>query len=176
MDVGSGAGAAVGLAVRECLERPRVYAPRNVALTIPACARRQEVRFHVGGVSVSNQFLHGISVQLPPGRRPPAGHVQLAARIDEGRPATLPPSDLPTGLVDEPVMMAAKQDQVFELRFAAVRPVPDVVRVGEPEPAAREAAAPVSRLERPADRGWYGAGAAADIDRLAFTSMAKWYD
>jgi hypothetical protein len=38
----------------------------------------------------------------------------------------------------------AELDQVVELRRAAVRPVLDVVRVAEPEAAAREAAALVA--------------------------------
>ena len=64
----------------------------------------------------------------------------------------------------EPVMVAAKEEQVVELRFAAVGPVPDVVRVGEPEPAAREPAAPVPRVERPSDRGRHGALLAAHVE------------
>jgi hypothetical protein len=34
--------------------------------------------------------------------------------------------------VDQPVMKPTQQDEVFELRLAAVSPVPDVMPVGKP--------------------------------------------
>ena len=49
-------------------------------------------------------------------------------------------------------MMAATQEQrILQLRLAAVRPVYDVVGVGEAEPTAWEATAAVSDVERTAE-------------------------
>ena len=54
-------------------------------------------------------------------------------------------------LVHEPVMPPAQQHRVGQTRLPAVGPVPDMMRLGEPAPAARVPAAPVPLLQRPAE-------------------------
>jgi hypothetical protein len=56
--------------------------------------------------------------------------------------------DLVALLVDRAVMPATEEREVRERGRATLRPVPDVMPLAEREPAAREAAAPVSRVER----------------------------
>ena len=56
-------------------------------------------------------------------------------------------------LVHRPVVPPAQQHEVRERRLPAVGPVPDVVRIAAPGRAAREAALPVARGQRAAQRG-----------------------
>ena len=64
--------------------------------------------------------------------------------------------------------MAATQEYgIVQLGFSAIRPVHDVVGVGESEPTGWEAAAAVSGIERTAKRRWDGAGLAAYIQYRA---------
>ena len=62
------------------------------------------------------------------------------------------------------MMAPAQKHQILEAGRAAVDPVLDVVRVAAAGRAAREAATPVARLQRPPDRGRNGAGLAPDIE------------
>ena len=67
--------------------------------------------------------------------------------------------------VDEPVVSAAEQEQVLELRLAAGGPVLDVVAVGEePVRTAGVAAASVAESEGAAEGGRDGAFAAAVVE------------
>ena len=63
-------------------------------------------------------------------------------------------------------MPPAKLHQVVEPGRAAVRPVPDVMRIAPPGRAAREAAAPIPRHERAAQRRRDRARLPADVQHL----------
>ena len=65
-------------------------------------------------------------------------------------------------------MMAATQEQrILQLRLAAVRPVHDVMGVREAEPAAWEATATVSDVERTSERRRDRAGLATYVEHGA---------
>ncbi len=55
-------------------------------------------------------------------------------------------------LVHQSVVETAEQDQIFQLRLAAVGPVPYVVGVREAEPTAWESASTVPVLQSPPER------------------------
>jgi hypothetical protein len=61
----------------------------------------------------------------------------------------------------------AQEDGIVEARLAAVGPVSEMMRVGEPETAARESAATVPDVEGTAQRGGDRARAAADVEYRA---------
>jgi hypothetical protein len=65
--------------------------------------------------------------------------------------------------VHRPVMPAAEQRQVRQHRGPALSPVVEMVALGNPNPAAWEAAAPVAMLERPPQGGWNGPGPRPDL-------------
>ncbi len=69
-------------------------------------------------------------------------------------------------------MMTAQEQQVCQRSLASVGPVLDVMRVGEAQAAAREAAAPIADLERPADGRRNGAGLPAYIQHGAVAGAA----
>ena len=70
-------------------------------------------------------------------------------------------------LVDPAVMAATQEQRIVQLGLSAVRPVHDVVGVGESEPAAREATATVSDVERTAERRRDRAGLATHVEHGA---------
>ena len=74
---------------------------------------------------------------------------------------------LQAAFVHRPVMPPAKLHQVVEPGRAAVRPVPDVVRIAPPGRAAREAATPIPRRERTAQRRRDRARLPADAEHLS---------
>ncbi len=63
-----------------------------------------------------------------------------------------------------PVMAPTKQDEVVEPGLSAIRPVLDVMRVTEAQPAAWEATASVPMVERPPDGGGDGPGLSAHVE------------
>ena len=69
-------------------------------------------------------------------------------------------------LVHSPVVYAAQQRGVRQLRRPAIRPVHDVMHVADLQPASRKAAAAVPVFERAANRRWHGAAAPADVQDL----------
>src|SRR5262249_47967371 len=77
--------------------------------------------------------------------------------------------DGPAALVHEPVVAPAEEDEIHELRGAAVRPMTDVVGLDMARRASREAAAAVASLQRTPQRGRDLAGLAADAERLPGT-------
>ena len=66
--------------------------------------------------------------------------------------------------MEKAVVSSAQENEVRELRFAAVGPVDDVAGVAVPGGAAREAAALIAELQGPPDRRWNGAGLAAHAE------------
>jgi hypothetical protein len=78
------------------------------------------------------------------------------------------PLDVEPVFVHQPVVMAAEQYKIIDRSVAAIRPVPDVMRIDETAmAAAREAASAVARLQGTAQCRWYGPGLAADIEWIA---------
>jgi hypothetical protein len=78
-----------------------------------------------------------------------------------------------TFLVHQPMMNAAEQHEVLQLRLAAICPMFDVVGVGEAlVGAARKAAALVAGLEGSAEGGGDCAGLAADVEGIAVDVFA----
>src|SRR5215475_3034874 len=77
--------------------------------------------------------------------------------------------ELPSSFVDGAVVGPAEQGQVVQVGKAAVGPVGEVVGVGPGgwAVAAGEDAAAVAHDQCGAQRGWDGAGAPADVQRLA---------
>jgi len=73
-----------------------------------------------------------------------------------------------SALVHRPVMPAAQQDEVPKAGLAPIRPMSDVVGVGEPEPASRKPASPVPGLQRPPERRRHRAAPAPGSQHLAF--------
>jgi hypothetical protein len=71
--------------------------------------------------------------------------------------------DPPSFLVDCPVVAAAEENEVFQLRFSAIRPMHHVVCVRIPTPTAGKTAALVSELKGPADGWWHGPSFPAHI-------------
>ena len=76
--------------------------------------------------------------------------------------------DLPGGVVDDPVVLPAEQDEVLELGLAAVCPVGDVVGVAHDRGpgAARERAVLVAADDCPPERRGDEAVQAADVEDL----------
>ena len=72
-------------------------------------------------------------------------------------------------------MVTAEKEQVGQRSLASIRPVLDVMRVGEPEPAAREAAPAIADLERTAHGRRNGAGLPAYVEHGAVAGMAYAY-
>ena len=93
-----------------------------------------------------------------------------AAGIAEDELASSLALDRVGGLVKEAMVVTAEEDQVVELGLAAMGPVLDVVGV-EPAPvvAAREATAPVAKLEGAADCRGHGSRLSADREHLSRT-------
>ena len=58
--------------------------------------------------------------------------------------------DLIALLVDGPMMPATEHGQIRERGRATLGPMADVMALSEPNPAAREATAPISVVQRPA--------------------------
>ena len=78
------------------------------------------------------------------------------------------PSNRKTALVHQRVMRRAEQQQVFEIRLAAVGPVVHVMRIEIARVmAARERARPVAREYGFLQRAGYDALLAADVERPA---------
>ena len=72
--------------------------------------------------------------------------------------------------------MAAQQDQVFDRRAAAVRPVTNMMRIDEAVVVtARKTAAAVARLQDAAQGRRHGARPAADIERIARIFFSNLY-
>ena len=90
-----------------------------------------------------------------------------SARVDELHGAVLANSHAESAFVEQAVVAAAQQHEVRELRFAAVGPVDDVVRVTVLRGTAREAATPVAELQSAPDRRWNRAGLAVEAEDLA---------
>jgi hypothetical protein len=101
------------------------------------------------------------------GRR---GHLrhQPPPRCPEAHAALRVPLHPEPALVHRPVVHAAEQQQVVELRRAAVRPVLHVVRVAVAALTAGEATCvAVPLLERPADRRRHGPAPPPDVEHVA---------
>jgi hypothetical protein len=119
------------------------------ALPQPVRARRPRVEAEPLRVVVGAEGLDRIG-----------GHRGRRRDLGQG-PAVRPPEpEGPVGLsrhgvallVDRAVVPATEQHEVRERGRAALRPVADVMPLAEPEPAAREAAAPVPVVERAPQR------------------------
>ena len=92
---------------------------------------------------------------------------RLSLRCEEHDLPVAVATDLVATLVD-PAMMAATQEQrIVQLGLSAVRPVHDVVGVGEAEPTAWEATPTVSDVERTAERRRNRAGLATHVEHGA---------
>jgi len=78
-------------------------------------------------------------------------------------------ADFPGGVVDQPVVHAAEQDEVVQAGGSAVDPVHDVVGVAGDREAVttRERAVLVAQHQRDPDRGGDQALEAADVEDLA---------
>jgi len=137
----------------DCFHGSEVHVVRDVGFTLPAGPGGIEVGISSAAARVLDESFDRIDRQL--GRLARPSQVRLPFRVDEGwLPVLAPPLDLPAFLVQQPVMVTAQEQQVAELRLAPVSPVLDVMRVGEAQAAAREAAAPVPDLVRRfADKG-----------------------
>ena len=83
-------------------------------------------------------------------------------RMEELHGAISSHPHLEAAFVQEPVVPATQKHQVRELRFAAIRPVMDMVRVAVPGSAAGEAASAIPELQSSPDRRWNGARLATD--------------
>jgi len=115
------------------------------ALSQPTRARRPRVQAKPLRVVPRSEDVHGI-VEHPRRR----GHLPQdpAVRAAELKVAVGLSLELVALLVDRAVVPATEQGEVRERRRAALRPVPDVMSLAERKPAAWEAAAPVSVMER----------------------------
>jgi len=78
------------------------------------------------------------------------------------------PLDAEPAFVHQPVVMTAEQYEIVDRGVAAIRPVPDVMRIDETAMAAtRKPTSAVARLQGPAQCRRYGAGLAAYIEWIA---------
>jgi len=94
-----------------------------------------------------SQDLHGITAHFRSTRD--LGQ-RLAVRPAEPQFSVVLSIDLISLLVDGPMMPATEQGQIRERSRATLGPMADVMALSEPNPAAREAAAPISVVQRPA--------------------------
>ena len=144
----------------------------DVARVAPAGAGGVGVGYDAAAAVLPDELLERVGAELGRPRR--AADVDLAARIAERGAAVVLAArqfERPAVLVHEAVMVAAQEDGVPEARLAPIRPVDDVVPVGEPEPAGtarrrrvvREPAPPVPHLERAAERAGHGSPAAPHV-------------
>ena len=97
-------------------------------------------------VVARSENLHGIVRHLR--RRRQLGQ-NLAVRAAEAKRAVGLSLELVAPLVDGAVVPATEQGEVRERGGAPLCPVPDVMSLAERQPAAGEAAAPVTVMERP---------------------------
>ena len=105
------------------------------------------------------------------GRRAEVDEGLSAGAEERGGAAGAPELDPPSSLVEEAVMGTTDEQGVGQLRLASVRPVVDVMGIGEPEPTSGEAASAVANLECTAERGWDGAGAPTHVEDRVVRSV-----
>jgi DNA-binding NarL/FixJ family response regulator len=98
-----------------------------------------------GEIFVSERIMDGILRKLR--RVGPLLQVHTALRIPEDGAVLAPPLHGPLLLVHEAVVTAAQEHAVLEAGLALIRPVLDMMGVGEPQPAAGEPAAAVPHRE-----------------------------
>jgi hypothetical protein len=70
-------------------------------------------------------------------------------------------------LVDRTMMPPAEQDKIRQRGWATVSPVAHMMPLPDPHPAAREATASISVVQRPPQRGRNCPGAGTDLDQPA---------
>jgi hypothetical protein len=80
--------------------------------------------------------------------------------------------ELVTLLVDRAVVPATEQGEVRQRGGASLGPVTDVMALAEPDSAAREAAAAVAMVERPADRRGNRPGPGIDLHDPAVRAVS----
>jgi len=81
--------------------------------------------------------------------------------------------DLVSLLVDRAVMPSTEQRQVGERCRATLRPVVKMMALGDPNPAAGEAAAPVPLLERSSERRRDGPGSRPDLHHASLAVVPQ---
>ena len=119
---------------------------------------------------VGGSFLAVPTRRLGSGPDPVRGWVAGLGRGEElGSSVVGVDPDLPGGVVDDSVVVAAQQDHVLQAGFAAVGPVGDVVGVAHDRGpgAAGEGAVGVAADQGPPDRRGDEAVGAADVEDLA---------
>ena len=139
------------------------------ALPEPAGARRARMEAKTKGVVMRAERRDGIAAHGSSRRH--LGQRAAIRPLEPERPVggTRDPVAL---LVHRAVMPATEQREVRERGGPAVRPVAEVMPLGEADAAAREAAAPVPMEERPPQGGRNGAGPGPDLDHAALLVMA----
>jgi hypothetical protein len=80
--------------------------------------------------------------------------------------------DSETVFVHRPVVAPAKQHEIVEPRFSAIRPVFDVMCIAEAVPAARKTAPAIPVVEGSANGGRHGPALAAHIEHRPIGGVA----
>ena len=144
-----------------------------MALTGQGCCRPKSRLFHAKRL-LSCYPLHDFPLfQALPGAlsaetRILTGGDDSAVGLRKTRCPRSTATDVITTLMHKPVVMAAKQHQVIQLRFAAIRPVDDMMRVNVAlRGAARKSTAVVTVLQSPAQSRCDVARTAANIEGVS---------
>jgi len=116
------------------------------ALPQPTRGGRPRVQHKPFGIVPRSQDFHGIAEYLRGGRNL---RQKLAVRSVEPKLAVGLSNELIALLVNGAMVPATEQGKIRERGGAPLSPVTDVMALSKPAPAAREAAAAVSMMERP---------------------------
>src|SRR5437879_2967028 len=142
--------------------------------TLSQPARHRGPRVQVDPVCLvaRTQRMHGIARYR--GRRRDLRH-DLTVLATEAKLATRLSIEMIAFFVNGAVMPATEQGEIRERRGPAIGPVTDVMALAEANPAAREAAAAVSMVERAPYRRWNRARTRADFDDTAVTAVLHYH-
>lgn len=111
-------------------------------------------------------FYHGASAESSLDGK--VGAETRAIRLTEHEQPVIGSSNTKPAFMYDMMMVVTQRDQIREFRFTAIGPVLDVMPFGEARVmASREAAATIACLQGTGNSWGYGAGLAADAQRLA---------